>query len=148
VEVGALLREIVELLAPPADVAIVIGREFPVLETERVPLQQVLLNLISNAIKYNRRAGAEVRVDAVMTDGTWTFSVADNGPGIAPEFHERIFGIFQTLEARDKVEGTGIGLSVVKKIVEARGGRVTIESEVGSGATFRFTWPERPVEES
>ena len=148
VDVGALLREIVELLAPPADVAIVIGREFPVLETERVPLQQVLLNLISNAIKYNRRAGSEIRVDAVMTDGTWTFSVADNGPGIAPEFHERIFGIFQTLEARDKVEGTGIGLSVVKKIVEARGGRVTIESEVGTGATFRFTWPERPVEES
>ncbi len=148
VDVSALLREIVELLAPPADVKVVIGREFPVLETERVPLQQVLLNLISNAIKYNRRSGAEIRVDAVMTDGTWTFSVADNGPGIAPEFHERIFGIFQTLEARDKVEGTGIGLSVVKKIVEARGGRVTIESGVGSGATFRFTWPERPIEES
>jgi signal transduction histidine kinase len=148
VDVGALLREIVELLAPPPNVAIVIGREFPVLETERVPLQQVFLNLIGNATKYTRRADAIIRVDGVVNDGTWTFSVADNGPGIAPEYHERIFGIFQTLEARDKVEGTGIGLSVVKKIVEARGGRVTLESAPGSGATFRFTWPEQPTEES
>jgi signal transduction histidine kinase len=112
-----------------------------------VPLQQVFLNLIGNAIKYTRRADAIIRVDGAVNDGTWTFSVADNGPGIAPEYHERIFGIFQTLAARDKVEGTGIGLSVVKKIVEARGGRVTLESAPGSGATFRFTWPEQPTEE-
>jgi signal transduction histidine kinase len=148
VDVGALLREIIELLAAPPGVAITIGREFPVMETERVPLQQVFLNLIGNAIKYTRRADAIIRVEGVVTDGTWTFSVADNGPGIAPEYHERIFGIFQTLEARDKVEGTGIGLSVVKKIVEARGGRVTLESAAGGGATFRFTWPEQPIEES
>ena len=147
VDVAALLREIVELLAPPADVTIVLGREFPILDTERVPLQQVFLNLIGNAMKYAQREGAVVRVDAVATGGTWTFSVADNGPGIAPEYHERIFGIFQTLEPRDKVEGTGIGLSVVKKIVESRGGQVTLESAPGSGATFRFTWPERPTEE-
>ena len=86
VDVAALLREIVELLAPPADVTIVLGRDFPVLDTERVPLQQVFLNLIANAIKYTQRAGAIIRVDATMTDGTWTFSVADNGPGIAPEY--------------------------------------------------------------
>jgi signal transduction histidine kinase len=148
VDVAALLREIVELLAPPADVTIVLGREFPILDTERVPLQQVFLNLIGNAVKYSRREGAIIRVDAAMTDGTWTFSIADNGPGIAPEYHERIFGIFQTLEPRDKVEGTGIGLSVVKKIVESRGGRVTLESAPGAGAAFRFTWPERPIEET
>jgi signal transduction histidine kinase len=148
VDIAALLREVIELLAAPADVTIVLGREFPVLDTERVPLQQVFLNLIGNAIKYRQRASAIIRVDAAMTDGTWTFSVADNGPGIAPEFHERIFGIFQTLEPRDKVEGTGIGLSVVKKIVESRGGHVTLESAVAAGATFRFTWPERPIEES
>ena len=77
----------------------------------------------------------------------WWFSVSDNGQGIAPQYHERIFGIFQTLEARDKVEGTGIGLSVVKKMVEAKGGRVWIESDVGQGATFRFTWPRNEVKE-
>lgn len=147
VDVGALLREIVELLAPPPEVTIVLARDFPVLMTDRVPLQQVFLNLITNAIKYARRPDTHLRVGAALIDGTWAFSVADNGPGIAPEYHARIFGIFQTLEARDKVEGTGIGLSVVKKIVETQGGRVTVESAVGTGATFRFTWPERPPEE-
>ena len=74
----------------------------------------------------------------------YEFAVADNGAGIAPEFHERIWGIFQTLEARDKVEGTGIGLAVVRKIVESRGGRAWVESVPGEGATFRFTWPKLP----
>ena len=72
----------------------------------------------------------------------------DNGPGIAPEYHERIFGIFQMLDARDRVEGTGIGLSIVKKLVEGRGGRVWVESEAGSGSTFRFLWPTAEEESS
>lgn len=67
--------------------------------------------------------------------------MSDNGPGIAPAYHERIFGIFQTLHPRDAVEGTGIGLSLVRKIVESRGGRVWVESAEGAGATFRFHWP-------
>jgi signal transduction histidine kinase len=77
----------------------------------------------------------------------WEFSVADNGPGIAPEYHARIWVIFQTLRARDEVEGTGIGLSVVKKIVETRGGSVRVESAVGQGATFFFTWPRSPLKQ-
>jgi signal transduction histidine kinase len=72
------------------------------------------------------------------------FTVRDNGPGIAPEHHERIWVLFQTLESRDQVEGSGIGLSVVKKLVEARGGRVWVESAEGRGATFGFTWPAQP----
>jgi signal transduction histidine kinase len=74
-------------------------------------------------------------------DGFWEFSVEDNGPGIAPEYHERIWGLFQTLRARDEMENTGIGLSVVKKSVEARGGRAWLRSTPGRGATFLFTWP-------
>ena len=66
--------------------------------------------------------------------------VADDGPGIAKEYHDRIWGIFQTLEARDRVEGTGIGLSLVKKLVEAQGGTVAVESEPGAGSAFSFTW--------
>jgi signal transduction histidine kinase len=99
------------------------------------------MNLITNALKHGHRDDAEVSISA-RDLGAWVeLSVADNGPGIAPEFHERIWGIFQTLEARDRVEGTGIGLSVVKKIVESKGGKVWVESEVGQGARFRFTWP-------
>jgi signal transduction histidine kinase len=148
VDVGALVHESIELLAPAPQVAIDVAPNMPTLVTDRVPLQQVFLNLIGNAIKHSRRGDPQVTVGVSRTDGGEPdFSVTDNGPGIAPEYHERIFGIFQTLEARDKVEGTGIGLSVVKKIVEARGGRVAVESAPGRGATFRFTWPE-PTEEN
>jgi signal transduction histidine kinase len=148
VDVGALIHESIELLAPAPEVVIDVAPNMPTLVTERVPLQQVFMNLIGNAIKHSRRGDPHVTVGVVRTDGEAPdFSVTDNGPGIAREYHERIFAIFQTLEARDKVEGTGIGLSVVKKIVEGRGGHVAVESAPGRGATFRFTWPE-PTEES
>jgi signal transduction histidine kinase len=117
----------------------------PTFLSERVPLQQVFINLIGNAVKYTSAARADGAVDISWRHAGdfYEFAVRDNGPGIAPEFHERIWGIFQTLEARDRVEGTGIGLSVVKKIIETRGGRVWVESTAGRGATFRFTWPKR-----
>jgi len=140
VDVGQLLAEVVDLLAPPEEVAVTVG-PMPTLETERLPLQQVFLNLVSNAVKYSNRPGARVEVTAGYRDLFWEFRVRDDGPGIAPEYHDRIFGIFQTLEARDKVEGTGIGLSLVKKLVESRGGRVWLDSAEGEGATFRFLWP-------
>ncbi|MBD0320465.1 MAG: histidine kinase, partial [Gemmatimonadetes bacterium] len=133
---------VVELIAPPAPVRVEAATPLPVLWTERLPLQQVLMNLVGNAAKYTRGDDPAVQVSARRTAGMWEFAVRDNGPGIAPEYHERIFGIFQMLEARDKVEGTGIGLSIVKKLVESRGGRVWVESEEGAGSTFRFLWPQ------
>gem|GEM_PF-3259540 len=144
---GSLVREVVDLLAPRAPHVVEIVGELPTVTMERVPLQQVFLNLISNALKHARRGDALVRVSALEEEeeeegGYFRFSVADNGPGIPPRFHERIWGIFQTLDSRDKVEGTGIGLSVVKKIVESRGGRVWVESAGdGTGASFHFTLP-------
>jgi signal transduction histidine kinase len=119
---------------------------FPILEAERVPLQQVFLNLVGNAVKHAGavRPYAVIQVTCREAGDAVEFAVRDNGPGIAPEYHERIWGVFQTLEARDKVEGTGIGLSVVKKIVEARGGSASVESMPDQGATFRFTWLRTP----
>ena len=116
----------------------------PVVEAERLPLSQVFLNLGGNALKHARRSDPRVEVAVVEEDDAWRFSVSDNGPGIAPQYQDRIFGIFQTLQARDEVEGTGIGLALVKKIVETQGGRVWVESAEGEGATFHFTWPKRP----
>jgi PAS domain S-box-containing protein len=143
VDTGVLVQEVIQLLALPAEVTIEVAEHLPMLEAERVPLQQVFMNLIGNAVKYTRaeRPDVLIRVDWRDTDDAFTFTVCDNGPGIASEYHERIWGVFQTLAARDKVEGTGIGLSVVKKIVESRGGSVAVESAPGRGATFRFTWP-------
>ncbi len=146
VVVGDLVSDVIDLLAPPEDAVIRVG-DLPVLHAERLPLQQVFMNLIGNALKY---AGAAPEVTISVSDAGdfHEFVVADNGPGIAPEFHDRIFGIFQTLEARDKVEGTGIGLSLVRKIVDSRRGRVWVESGEGAGAAFHFLWPKHQQAEN
>lgn len=141
--VDKLLAEVIELSAAPSSAQIEIGPGLPELRTERVPLQQVFMNLVGNALKHAKRADAQVRVAARDAGDFYEFQVSDNGPGIAPEFHERIWGVFQTLESRDTLESTGIGLSVVKKIVESKGGRAWVVSAVGAGATFYFTWPKQ-----
>lgn len=141
VDTGALVGDILDLLAPAPGV-VTVQPEMPAVHAERVPLQQVFMNLLGNALKHGRAEAPRVTVAWRDADPCWEFAVTDNGPGIAPEYHERIWGIFQTLQARDKVEGTGIGLAVVKKIVETRGGRAWVDSAPGAGATFRFTWPK------
>jgi PAS domain S-box-containing protein len=143
VDTGKLVRSVIELLAPPDSARIAVAPGMPVITTERLPLEQVLMNLIGNAIKHGHAGRPEVAITITARDAgdAVEFAVSDDGPGIPPEFHERIWGIFQTLAARDKVEGTGIGLALVKKIVERRGGRVSLDSRPGSGATFRFLWP-------
>ncbi len=140
VDTRALVDEVWELLAAPPTAKLVLGA-LPSLFTARVPLQQVLMNLIGNAIKYNPERELTVEVGAHGEGDATTFYVKDDGVGIPPEFHDRIWGLFQTLESRDRVESTGIGLAVVRKIVEARGGRAWVESAAGAGATFGFTWP-------
>jgi PAS domain S-box-containing protein len=142
IDVRQLMGEISDMLAPVAPQAIHASSDLPTVRGERVALQQVLLNLTSNALKHAGREDAQVWVEARDAADDYEFRVIDNGPGIAPKYHERIWSIFQTLEARDKVENTGIGLAIVKKVVEARGGRVWVESNEGEGATFGFTWPK------
>lgn len=141
VPVGKLVEDVVELLSPPPGVSVTIEPPMPVLVTEKVPLQQVFMNLIGNALKHAPSDDTRIDVAAREVGPHWEFSVRDNGPGIAPEYHERIWGIFQTLKARDTMESTGIGLSVVRKIVESKGGRAWVASAEGRGATFFFTWP-------
>ena len=144
VHVGTLLTESRDLLSPPPEASIVIANGMPTLQAERAPLQQVFLNLMSNALKHAGRPDVRIEINCADAGAFHDFTVKDNGPGIDPRYHERVWGIFQTLESRDKVEGTGIGLSVVKKIVDTRGGRVAIDSEPGAGATFHIFWPKQP----
>jgi signal transduction histidine kinase len=133
---------VVELLSPPAEFTIHIQEPMPVLHTARTPLEVVFRNLIGNAVKHHHRTDGriEIQARALAEEGMTEFSVSDDGPGIAPEFHERIFQMFQTLRPRDEVEGSGMGLAIVKKHVENRGGRIEVDSEPGQGTTFRFTW--------
>ncbi|MBC7379408.1 MAG: PAS domain S-box protein [Burkholderiaceae bacterium] len=123
----------------------------PTVNGDKTSLTQVLQNLVGNALKFNTSAVPLVRIGvtggvtggATGADDLWTFSVADNGVGIAPKYFERIFIIFQRLNARDKYEGTGMGLAICKKIIEAHGGRIWVESQPDQGSTFFFTMPRQ-----
>ena len=113
----------------------------PVLAVRDVHLRQLFQNLIANAIRYRSDVPPRVQISATGADGYGLFSVTDNGMGIAPEFHEKIFGIFTRLQERDESSGTGIGLAICKRIVERYGGRIWVESERKRGATFFFKLP-------
>jgi PAS domain S-box-containing protein len=112
------------------------------LVSEKIALGQILQNLISNGIKYNDKKEILITIGWTDLETAVEFFVHDNGPGISPEFHERIFVIFQTLQARDEVESTGVGLAIVKKILDEKGGSIKVESALGQGSTFRFLWPK------
>ena len=144
VSVQALLTEIVDSIDPPDTFTMAIGEEMPTLQAKSLLLRQVFANLIGNAVKHHPRADGRMSVTVQDQGLFYEFAVSDDGRGIAPEHHEKIFNIFHTLEARDTKESTGIGLSIVKKIVETEGGSIRVESQVGAGTTFRFTWLKHP----
>lgn len=144
VNVETLLSDLIEMLAPPPEIMITVEPGMPTLKTEKIQLEQVFMNLLNNAIKYQQNPEPQINIRVKDTGKYYQFAVQDNGLGIDPQFQHKIWGIFQRLEARDKVEGTGVGLSIVKKIVESRGGTVWVESELGKGATFYFTWLKQP----
>jgi PAS domain S-box-containing protein len=145
VSVQALLDEVLDLLDPPASFVIAIEPNLPTLTTKQILLKQVFANLINNAIKHHNRSEGKIIISVQDREKWYEFAVADDGPGIAAEYHDKIFAIFQTLEARDTKESTGVGLSIVKKIVETEGGTVRLESQLNAGATFYFTWPKQVV---
>ena len=143
VDLNALLSDIVDAIAPPEHISIRIDGPLPTLVCEPTRIGQVFQNLLSNAVKYMDKPTGDIVIACEDTGDTWTFRVADNGPGIEEQHFDRIFKIFQTLNSRDEYESTGVGLTLVKKIVERCGGRIWVESEVGQGSTFLFTLPKQ-----
>lgn len=142
VDTRELIRETVGLLAPPPGFRVELQGDLPRFVTAKVPLEQVFRNLINNAIKHHDRPDGRVEISCRENGAYYAFSVADDGPGIAPESQEQIFRMFETLKPRDAVEGSGMGLAIIKKIVESLGGEVGVESKPGHGARFWFTWPK------
>ncbi len=143
VTVRELVREVAELVVPPS-FAVDIQEPLPVLHTDRLSLEQVFTNLLGNAAKYHHRpAEGHLTVSAHDIGDCYEFRIRDDGPGIAPQFHQKIFLMFQTLRDRDTAESTGIGLSIVKRIIEEQKGTIRLESAEGQGSTFIFTWPKR-----
>ena len=120
----------------------IVADELPVLPVDGIHLHQLFQNLIGNALKYRDPARPpRVRVAVTRRDSCWQFVVEDNGIGIAPDYHQRVFGLFKRLHSADKYSGTGIGLAIAQKIVQRYGGQIWVESELGKGAAFFFTLP-------
>jgi signal transduction histidine kinase len=142
VDLNALVNDVVETVAPQTEIKIDVQARLPVIECEKLPLHQVLSNLIGNAVKYHDKPDGMISVSFENKDDHYSFSIWDNGPGIDRIYHEKIFGIFQTLRARDSFESTGVGLAIVKKILDDRKQTIKVASAPGQGAAFTFTWPK------
>jgi len=148
VNLNALVSETLTLLARPAHIQIVLENRLPTVLGEKARLMQVFQNLIGNAVRYMGKPEGRITIGCAEDGSYWRFHVTDDGPGIDRKYHEKIFKMFQTLTPRDQTESAGIGLAVVKKIVELYGGKVWVESTVGRGSTFFFTLPRQIEAES
>ena len=128
--------------APPEGFTLTLADDLPTFTTLATPLEQVLRNLFTNAIKHHDRPAGTINLDWKIKDKYfYQFSITDDGPGIPAEYQERVFVMFQTLRPRDEVEGSGMGLALVKKIVETYGGDTSIVSDGIRGTSICFTWP-------
>lgn len=142
VDVGQLLGEIRDDVMYDKTIALSVQPDMPVLFTERIPLLQIFTNLIVNAFKYHDNPRGSIKVSWASHGDYYTFAVEDDGPGINPRHHDRIFTAFETLHGDDTSDSTGIGLAIVKKILDDRNLSIHIASEPGKGSTFTFIWPK------
>jgi signal transduction histidine kinase len=141
VDSAELIRDMIELMGEPAGISIEAKGKLPTFITYAAPLEQVFRNLIGNAVKHHPGPTGKVSIACEEVEDHYLFSVTDDGAGIPPEYADRVFQMFQTLKPRDEVEGSGIGLAIVSRIVEWQGGRVWFDpGPEGRGTVFNFQW--------
>ncbi|MEN8262339.1 MAG: PAS domain S-box protein [Nitrospirota bacterium] len=145
VNINELLEEVIDMTAPPENIKITFENELPSILCEKTRIMQVFQNLLSNAVGYMDKPQGLIKIGCIEDNSSWRFSIADNGPGIEEKYFEKIFKIFQTLSPPDKQEDTGVGLTIVKKIITMYGGKIWVKSKVGQGSTFFFTLPKKLV---
>jgi len=143
VNLDTFIPEVIDMIVPPENISITIEDSMPVIECAETHIMQLFQNLLSNAIKYMDKPQGQIKIRCVEEGVFWKFSITDNGPGIEEKHFEKIFKMFQILSVSEDVEGTGVGLTVTKKIVELYGGNIWVESEIGKGSTFFFTLPKQ-----
>ncbi len=139
VDLNQLVRDVTDAISPPDSIRVRINNDLPVIVCDKTRMEQVFQNLLGNAVKYMDKPRGEVKISCIDEGRHWKFSVTDNGPGIEDKYFEKIFQLFQQATPVDKHESTGLGLTIVKKIVELYGGEIWVESEAGKGSTFFFT---------
>ena len=149
VDCNAVIEEVRQILGSAiAESGAVLGHaELPAIWADRTQVTQIFQNLIGNAIKFRGKQPPEILVNVENAEENWIFSVSDNGIGIAPEFAQNIFVVFQRLHTRTEYPGNGIGLAICKKIIERSGGKIWVESRPDCGSTFKFTIPLRVPDE-
>jgi signal transduction histidine kinase len=145
-DLNRIVQMAIEEIAPPKNIEITIENKLPVVTCVSQYMMLMFKNLIGNAVRFMDKPKGEIKIACIEKDGFWRFSVADNGPGIEGKYFSRIFKLFQTLNRRDEVETAGVGLALVKKIVEMHNGALWLESEPGKGSTFFFALPKRKME--
>lgn len=152
-DLNVVIPAVVAEIAPPNNIRVSVESKLPTIKCPKTHIVQIFQNLIGNAVKYMDKPDGRITVTCAAQDGSWRFSVTDNGPGIERRYFEKIFQMFQTLAPRQGVESNGIGLAIVKKLVELNGGGIWVESMPGQGSTFFFTLPrqtndDRPTTEA
>ena len=143
VDLNTLVSKVIALIDPPEDIEIEVVGELPTIPFERTRMEQIFQNLLGNAALYMDKPEGRITISCTDGGSNWRFSVADNGPGIDEKYYKKIFQIFQTLRPRDEVESTGVGLTIVRKIVRMHGGEIAVESKLGEGSAFHFTIPKK-----
>jgi len=142
-DLETVVHEAIDLLAPPSSIEIVVETPMPTVRAEKVQVSQVFQNLLGNAVKYMDKTEGHVKVGCLAQNDSWHFYVADDGPGVEEQYHERIFQMFSTAPHPEGKESTGVDLAIVKKIVEGMGGRIWVQSSPGQGGTFTFALPQK-----
>jgi light-regulated signal transduction histidine kinase (bacteriophytochrome) len=137
-----MVNDILSLLSPPPDFKVTVGPGFAKIRLPRMPVQQILMNLVSNALKHHHRKQGHIELTAEDRGDLYAFVIKDDGPGIPIKHHDEIFKIFRTLKPRDEIEGSGMGLAIVRKHIDVAGGSIWLDSDDGKGSTFHFTWPK------
>ena len=146
VNLDQFVPEVINMVVPPENIEVTVESQMPFIQCQETHMMQLFQNLLGNAIKYMDKQQGWIKVNCVEEGDFWKFSIADNGPGIEEKHFERIFKMFQIIPVKEEIEGTGVGLTVTKKIVEFYGGKIWIESKVGQGSTFFFTLPKQEQE--
>jgi ligand-binding sensor domain-containing protein/signal transduction histidine kinase len=142
IDLNKLLEDIIDLLNPPKKIKITIENKLPEYTVDRTLIIQVFENLLDNAIKYMDKPKGFIKISCKDEGSEWKFGISDNGPGIEEKYFEKIFKMFQTLESKKTYESTGIGLTIVKNIIDLYKGKIWVESKTGEGTTFYFTLPK------
>jgi PAS domain S-box-containing protein len=142
VDVKELVEEVFSLLNPPPEFILKIEGELPVFDTLTTPLDIIFRNLIGNAIKHHDKPNGIINISFTEDSNNYQFTVSNDGPGIKHEHQAQIFEMFKTLKPRDEVEGSGMGLALIKKILQYQGGSIEVFSDTERGVSFVFSWPK------